>query len=705
MARTPGSARRARSASWAVCVMMITGTMVATQTAPAHHAPSSSDESTWIAQAGNGVGESLPVIPNFNVQAVLFDARRFPENLNPGGCSLGPRPGFTKYVAFGTVRRTLPNGTVDPIVAHLSTSFSENGLHWSPPQPAMIREPETGQSAPFLIADPDYFDVVFRPAVCGVNTTSEFRIFYRQLGSDPGQPTSFHTAITEDGVHWADDRAIVSFGGANTTTLVSGNAGDFNAFSAGPTKVVYQPSAPNPGGSACADTDPDGPGPEESTPWNCAWVMLYHTTDGTGPATGRQYVAIAGAGGMPAAQQQPCAPPANTSLCPVFRARPAPILSPGSPGEWDSLAATNARLRVRPDPADPSNRRFEMYYAGASDSAGCVGGTAPCFSIGTAHSSDGLTFTKSSINPATPRTLFDHFTNRPPSSLFHPLIVDDAGQNGDSHSRIYLTRIDNGDAGSLPRRDVFLAYTEPPPTQSPRLAIGSPVGPFRSEPDTPIELYLTDTLGSVPSKIGIDLSSLEMTIDGHPVGGYSFEMPSLVTALQHHAIKVTAPAGALMLEDGTHTFEIRVRDRDGNETTATEVFVVDTTPPSTTITKEPSGERVTKCQLGPTIVGCQFDSIGTFEGETVDGTPTGATGLARIQVTATNPLGEQRTYVLNERLFDKVSPTLWRWRWIAPSADTHFLLPGPYTLTFTGSDIASGVENSSEANTTTVFVL
>lgn len=648
-------------------VCLLAGAL-ATISAGAGHSIAPADDRMWIAQAGNGHGDSLPLISGFNVQSVLFHPKRFPR----GTSASDARPGFTRYLAFGTVAPTqLPGGTNDPFRSQLAVAKSDNGIDWTEPERATIQDPG-GVDVPMILNEPDGFlAVTFESAGVFGN---QFRIHYRILNGNPTLISSIHTAVSQDAVTWTSDAPITQ---GNPPLL---KAATFKEHTNGPTQVFFQPERPsfNP---ACVPADP----------WVCRWVMLYHASDGQ-----KDYVAIASSNNGTSFQGF------------LSEGTEVPLLAPGPDGTWDDGAATLGKLRLRQNPSEPSSRLFDLYYVGGRAGSSCGGGTLGCWSFGTATSEDGLVFTKTSANPVTPRGLLEGFGQGQDVTLIHPAVVDDAGQdgNGDIHARLLYTRLAEGTDGGLVR-DAFLAFAEPPPGQAPQIRIASPVGPFQNTSRPRVEVYVTDTLGSSPDVTGVDLRTLDLSVDSVSLsGGWRFETPHLVGALKQPSHKIVVPFGVLSLPDGLRVFQVRVNDLEGRSGLATSAFVVDTTPPETRITESPDGQRSMCTTTTPQQIGCQVGSVGTFRGESIEGSDTSGTAIRGIDVVVTNPLGETRTYLVNERIVEKVegSEKEWAWRWFGPSPDLHFLLPGTYTFRFLAVDEAGNREKSDDDNTLTLIV-
>lgn len=624
----------------------------------------------WIAQAGDGAGNTAPVIEGFAVQSVLFDAARFRFSQTAQNA---PRPASTRYIAFGTV-------PVDPQVAQvtsqLAVSQSDDGINWSTPERAVLRDSTSGDVA-FRLDEPNgYFDVTFLGSQTGppISGSGQFRIHYKSYRGEATSIASLRTAVSDDGRVWTFDRAI---GEEQTARVLSQTPGTFNARSDGPTEVIRQARGSLPGDSfasppgdqlTCATADPDGSGPAGVSPMNCRWLMLYNSSDGD-----KQYISLASSpDGL------------------FWRGHATALLSPGASGAWDDRSVAIGKLRIRQPSTDPLVKLYDLFYAGGrAPAAGetCAGAAGACWSLGTATSSNGLTFAKTAANPVTPRGLFEVFTNGSPVSLLHPTVVEDAAHNGGGHARIFLTRLTEA-SGSTWERDTFLAYTSPAPGAAPQIRFSSPVGPYQATDDAAVEFWVTDTIGAPPL---VDFRTLSVRLDGVAMQGMVLDTPQIVTALSRTSTRVRMPR-LTNLPDGPHVLEVRVADAEGNVGTASTSFVVDTEAPDTKITSTPA----------PPVIGFPLGSprfTGTTE-EAVLGT-----AIDEIFASVTNPLGEVKQYAIPDRLIVKDSARSWSWTFIASSSDTHFAVPGNYTFRFGGKDLAKNIEASDGENTIVLTVV
>lgn len=602
---------------------------------PGARANHGSDAAGWIEQAGNGNGGSTPLLSNFSLGTVLFHPMRFPVRAcetNVASCT--QRPGFAKFAAWGTITTE-----DDTVLAYVKGG--DDGLSWQAPSPAQLRDSATGEDVPFVMnGDNGHFDVVYTG-----EDTGGFRIYY--LTPKPEGETGtveaytinrFHTAQSHDGINWFNDRELTQ-GGAGSEVVLGSRA------SYGPTDVIFQ-AAPT---GACTT----------ATPWSCKYVMIYDRVD-----VNAEQLGIAGS--------------ADGTL---FNGSPTPLLTVGAPGEWDDDAATEGHVRK-------VGSSYQLTYAGgpAPDTA-CNGGNQGCWSIGVATSGDGLTFTKAANNPATPHALLEGFRTDGPVTVRNPQAVADA--SGSGHAKIYFTVV-----GNTGTRDTYLASTAPAPacgttsgpcTYPPAVRLGSPVG-GASTRNVPLSLYLSDSLGTA---VGIDVPSITVTLDGAALPSYTIDR-SLVTATTTPAYKV---ASSLSLAEGAHTIAVAVKDLDGNLTTKTFSFFVDTTAPQTILSGRPASP-----QIGFP------DSIGTYSGVSTDA----GFGLAKVRAVFTDPLGRKTTFDSTQKdrwILTKTSANEWAWRFVAPSMDPFFVVPGNYTVSILGVDAAGANEAPNSANTMQVQVV
>lgn len=593
----------------------------------------------YLQQVGDGGGNSGPIIRDFAMTAPLFDRTRFPV-CGTGRCV--ERPTFPKYVGWGVVNFEFEG---QQFLRVAMVKGSDDGLRWQAPVSATIQKPSG--DVPFILGlTSTNFDVIFN----GTQTTQgnlpnyPFTIYYKLAPVSNGTTvSSIHAADSEDGIHWVNDRAITQ----NAALPLVGGTG--TAFTYGPSDVTFQPTAS--ASATCA-------GASGTTPWNCRYVMLYSRFDGGTSRTG-----LAGSGdGL------------------NFAAYPGPIFAP-TPASWDQSGVGFESVRIR---VVNGVKQYLMAYAGTSGGSCADFG---CYSIGTASSADGVGWTKTSGGPMAPRALPNAIAEPGNlDALLNAEFVDDA--SGSGHSKVFFTKYANQ---PYPRpMDTFLAQTAAAPGAGPTITVASPTAGYRVRAQTPVEIYVNDTNGTL---VGEDLGTLALDVDGVPIGGASFQK-TVVTSYKNVGTKITIPGSALLLADGAHVFTVSIADRDGNVSTVSTSFTTDSTAPSTLVTGSPAGPVVGQTGLG------------TFTATTTEN-PSGV-GIARVKATVRNPLNQVKSWESSAPWgfnVNQVSATTWNWNWVAPTADPHFLLPGEYSVTLSGIDLGGAVEGGSAANTVTILSL
>jgi hypothetical protein len=675
--------RVSKRASMLLALMALTVFIAGGTGARADHGP---DSPLYIQQAGNGSSSSTPVIRDFNMHTVLYDAKSFP--LSNGY----PRPGGSRYIAWGTIPIPSPQNL---LLAQVAFTKSNNGLTWSDPVAITIKDDSTGTDVPLIVNDPTFqMDVEFGSfPVISANGSPElqFALYYHD-GDSTTSVDSLHVALSLSGDTFTDDQPLTSTSqsvqdqsfpppaprtAAAKPLLDACGAGSTKCGTYGPTDVIYQ-------AGGISDVANCG---NAATPWACRYVMIYNTFD----AAGREHASIAGSGDAR-----------------NFYAFGSPILSPGAAGAWDDEAATLAHVRKL------SSTSYTMVYSGGRlpDNA-CSAGNAGCWSLGTATSTDGLTFTKSPANPATPSTLLNNVNpdvdpvvspaNATPANISTLWNANALNIGKVGHLPVYFTRITGGSSASnAVHRDVFMGYSAPAPGRcDDGLTLGCPdvrfafPDDFQNVDTAPLEIYLGDSLGT---NIGIDYATLALTIDAAPLEGAVAES-TIINQYYYTGYKVTVRRDLLgHLSDGVHTVTATVRDFDGMSRTRSMTFVTDTTPPVTT--KAPGSDPT-----GPVVV-MPLGSLGTFIGQTVDG----GAGLKQLRVIVTNVVGLTKTF----DLFPKpdgtgpitvVNANTWKYRWVAPTLDPLLSAPGIYTVSVIGIDKAVGIEKPSPTNTVQLIVI
>ena len=666
-ARTPRALTRARAlALVAVAAMLpIAG---ASGASAGHLTPSP----VAIMQDGDGRGTSLPVkiensdqrLDDFFMRSTLFNGNRFPL---PNGQT--QRPGFRKYASWGTV--TLPSGD-----HRLAFTTSDDGVNWTEPVRATIQDEDTGQDVPFIIGNINnlrQFAVVYTPNFIDF----QFQIYY--MRHDPGSPgdvydiTNFRRALSNDGVTWVDNPCdpttlVCSLDSDPAHPWITGSgSGGHKEGSYGPTDVHYQPNASD---AATCHTGPTGP-------WGCRYVMYYDTVGGSNETTGIAW-----------------SPDGFT-----WSGSAAPVIGNGAPGEWDDTYATMTHVQRR------SAHDFVAYYSGGqAPPSACYGGLAPCLSLGTAVSTDGLTFTKTNaapaINPMTPNDIASSFLPDAPHSLWHAQAVGDAGGG---KAKIFFSLLDDGVGESM----LLARQHEVPAGPSYiNIRIDNPLPGATPPTETVMTAYVTDFAGSPQ---GIDSASITASLENldtlvvTPLGGLQ-KKQSLVGGMTQAAVKVTKTLLWDAIPDGRYGLTISATDLEGLTASKTVEFSIDRTPPDTIVTSDP---------VTPAIV-FPGGSIGSAEGETVDLTSP----VLGVRAIVTNPLGLQKAFDVNYATGQPSNPSggftnLVRstdgrsltWRWVAPTLDLHMALPGPYIISFIGYDTNGNVEKPDIANTVEVFVI
>ncbi|HVL32136.1 MAG TPA: hypothetical protein VM600_00975 [Actinomycetota bacterium] len=619
------------------------------------HAEHGADVPGYIEQAGNGAGGSAPVIPDFITHTVLFDETRFTVPVVGG-----PRPLRARYLAWGTFIN--PDGQ-----KQLGLSQSDNGFSFDTPRACLLRRPD-GVTAPFLM-NGHFSDVVFVAS----GTDRVFAIYWFAGGLSPviGQDIrAIHRAISVDGCTFEGEVPLAESSAGSVTTGPGSNT--WKASTMGPGDVIYQPSGST--AANCAAT----------SPWACRYVMTYSAIGDTSVSSATS----TGLAGSPDGRVWTGMP--NPILCPSTP-YPGSVCGAGQVASWDGHTATFGRVRKL------APNTWEMYYAGGTSDVNECGDFGACWQIGVATSSDGLSWQKvTTTEPLVRPQLTAAFAPGPRNVTYLPNLVDDQRVSGTTHARVYYSRQSFGGPQPSPAlaRDTFLAETSPVPDVGPSIRIGQPDNGLRPRSETPIDFYLNDSFGSSEAAIGIDMTTLDVTFDGLPFNenGLTFERTIVTSVRAPAGWRVSARGENLRLPDGPHTFAVRVADLDGNMRTLSTSFTIDTKAPTTTVTSGPASP-----QLGFP------DSPGTFVGTTTDE----GSALSRMRVTVTNPLGHIKRYDSPSYGFtiEPLSSSQWNWRWVAPSLDTHFAVPGEYVFTIGGLDIAGNTEVGNTANTKRVLVL
>jgi hypothetical protein len=318
----------------------------------------------------------------------------------------------------------------------------------------------------------------------------------------------------------------------------------WNCASFGPSGVLYQSGGVRPCTPA---NDADG-----KFPFDCRYVMAYDAYSTTGETL--HHTGLAGS---------------NDGI--AWGARTAPALSPGLAGSWDDRAATMARIL-----ADGSG--YRMYYSGGGTSSGsCGGGLIPCWSVGSATSSDGITWVKSATNPVSPTEWFNSTSSGAnasgrPFSIWFPDPIDDrellwaqfpfdrAGLAGASnHIRVFLTAVKNTVQWGA---HSYGAWSAPVPSGTGPIVYIPWPGPS-SPPHTRFWACAVDPEGGYLTGMKFFLDGVQLT-QGY--GGY------LVCSLNGRpGMRVDFWQ---TLSSGSHTFLVQATDSDGNTGSASVGFWV-----------------------------------------------------------------------------------------------------------------------------------
>lgn len=622
----------------------------------------------WIEQNGNGDGETVPILEDFNVREVLFNGSRFP--FHHGGGQI-QRPTMKKFAAYGTIEPWMD--PVGQILARVAVASSDDGTRYEEPRALTIHDSATGEDVPLIVNDAtDHFGVVYGnlgPRIQGEgpeNLDLQFGLYYRDHQAPTNSFSSLHVALSADGVSYTLDQNL-----AQSATNPVLNAGE-DTF--GPTQVILQPS----GAENCHTTAQPA-----NFPWNCRFVMVIPTVSG-----GLERMELAGSGdGL------------------TFAGRAAPVLTPGAAGSWDDKFISLAHV------SKISNTSWVMYYSGgnAASANQCFNGVSACFDIGVATSADGVTWTKAAHNPITPRALYEDVVPGRRASLWYPVPVNETHPgsgcippSGTKHVYLSVIRANGTTDPVIAQRDFWHAREGVVPGQAPTVRIDNPVNGPQPMAETAVEAYVTDTLGSPP---GVNVGTLQMTLDAAPVTGFTSSV-SIVGAYKQRAYKIVRPNFLDALADGLHVLTISVSDVQGNVGSSSVTFSIDRTAPETALVTPAASPRI-----GVPIL----TSLGAYEGQTTDATSK----LLGLRAIVRNPLGLTKSFEVRKQCNGDFGPITsgfsilsqspdgkaWGWRWIAPTLDPHMALPGPYMVSVVGIDANGTAETPDPQNSAEVLVL
>jgi hypothetical protein len=383
-----------------------------------------------------------------------------------------------------------------------------------------------------------------------------------------------------------------------------------------------------------------------------------------------------------------------------------PLIERGVPAAWDERYATMAHI------TQLSNHDFIAYYSGGrAPEAGCYDGLAPCLSLGSAYSTDGITFFKTGENPVTPNVALFSFLPNPVHSLFHAQAVGDAGGGA---KKVLYTVLDNGTAPIAPPAGNFDAGESMmlgrqaffPPAPGLRIRVDNPTPNSTNPVETVLKVFVADdsgiNIGVDPLSFSAQFTNLDTAVVT-PILGL-VRQQSLVGSMRVPGYRVTRPDVWSLIPDGKYELKFTASDLDGNSLSATVVFFLDRSAPNTVVTAEP---------VSPAVV-IPGGSIAVVEGTSTDSTSP----LLGVRAVVTNPLGMQKAYEVNFLAGQPSNPPngfsnmslstdgkQLSWRWIAPGLDLHTVLPGPYTISFIAFDTNRNTERPDSINTVEVFVV
>ena len=604
------------------------------------------------------------VLSDFSARTILYNGMRFPTANGATQRSLG------KFVAYGTVEPfTSPEGV---ILARVAESHSDDGVSWSEPAALTIKDEATGMDVPLIVEETDgmfavqygnYADIYddlpalgpFGDPEHAAKANIQFALWYRSLGTPGEAGTSdlgdLRLAFSVDGVSFALDTPLADAGGVL-------GAGDSTT---GPTQIFVNPSA----GTCTAAS--------AAFPFNCKIGMVYNVANG-----GAETIRYAGSNDTSYADDA--------------------VEFIGGPVVLDeTLALGTASVSMGQVEFRPEGG-VALYYSGADAPAGatgCYGGLTFCHHIGLATSLTGTAGSFTKVGTVIDRGLLELFSSDDPSTLRHPNPIVDTSNSGLVDQPFFFTRVTNA-----VERDLFVARRTMAPPSGPEILISNPVGCPQPAGEIDVIATLRDSIGT---PAGIDMSTFSIDIDGGPVA-YS-ATPSLKGAITAPTVQIRGEDALGALGVGDHTLTMSVADFNGNVAVESVDFCLDNLPPDTTI----AGPATTVTIAVPLLT-----SVATYTGTTVDlDSP-----IQGVRAEVMNPLRQTRSYsfrfvegqVSNPAGgFSNISVSEdgqeVTWRWIAPTLDVHFLLPGPYTFTFIGTDVNGNFEGPDSDNTGSVLVI
>lgn len=600
------------------------------------------------------IRDAAPTIAGFASADVLTSDIGFPI--------AGTRPLDARYVAFGLV-----NGVVN-------VTTSADGVTWSTPQAATIRENNQTGDLPFLIGNGGRLTVTYvedGTIGFGSEVENQFAMFWSPAGGDPRgvepedlngytHAANLHIASSVNGVDWVNDGTALN--DPSEAVADGAGAGSFKEGIVGPSDIILNPDG------ACLDDAQIDLDWRTGSPFDCPLTLVYTAIDGAGNTS------IALAGGT-----------YFTGFGWQFRAAAAPALT--------RAATTFTSAGIDRAHVTKVGSTLRMGFSGSTTSQLCDTAAARC-SVGTARSTSGNTFTADKPSaPSISASQAESLAGAAPRSVTDLQLVPGASEER------WMVALNGG---------TWSAYTPAPSVgTAPRILFLAPLSGYVSATEPNITFVMNDdeSIGAGP---GIDLAKSVFTLDGNPIPSSYTITETAIGQITTPGVLVSIPRSSLIVPDGSHVLTVKAVDLDGETRTASRTIVFDTLAPSSVIT--------TSRTSGFTY---PLNSV-YVQGSGVDsGT---ATGLQRMRAVVTNPLGQQRTYSEGPgETFDPSAgfsfsnlgprvanggPVSWDYAWAAPSSDALFwAIPGTYRVEISSIDFAGNAERASGAATLSILLL